>query len=86
MRHARAEALSQLEPLLTELRARDLLKERTPGSFYFKSKGFLHFHEDPAGLFADIKVGDDFQRFEVTHPPQRQTLLDFVDTLLPPNP
>jgi hypothetical protein len=58
VRHARAEALNQLEPLLTELRARDVLKERTPGSFYYKSKGFLHFHEDPAGLFADLKLGD----------------------------
>ena len=84
MRHARAEALADLEHLLTQLRARDALKERTPGSFYYKSKGFLHFHEDPAGLFADLKVGEIFQRFEVTHLPQRQHLLDLVNALLTP--
>jgi hypothetical protein len=27
-----------------------------------KSKAFLHFHEDPAGVFADVRVGDDFHR------------------------
>ncbi len=32
----------------------------------------MHFHEDPLGLFADIKVnGVDFERFEVNTALQR---------------
>jgi hypothetical protein len=39
--------------------------ERRPGVFYVKGKAFLHFHEDPAGIFADIKIGNDWERFAV---------------------
>jgi len=62
MKHAGAPALQQLQPLLAELRALHGLVERTPGAFYFKSKAFLHFHEDASGLHADVKL--DLQRFE----------------------
>ena len=63
MRHARAEALDALEPLLERLRAFAALKERSRGVFYVKSQAFLHFHEDPAGLFADVRGADggDYQ-------------------------
>lgn len=44
------------------------LNEKSRGCFYWKSRGFLHFHEDPKGLFADL--GDapsgGFDRIEVT--------------------
>ena len=68
MRHARAEALDALEPLLAQLRALPGLTEKSRGTFYRKSRAFLHFHEDPKGLFADIRAGDgaDFDRFDVT--------------------
>jgi len=67
MRHARAEALDQLEPLLTRIRAYGALKEKSRGIFYRGSKAFLHFHEDPAGLFVDIRGANpkDFDRFLV---------------------
>ena len=29
--------------------------EKKRGVFYFKSRAFLHFHEDPKGMFADIR-------------------------------
>ena len=59
MRHARAEDLDRIEPLLEEIRAAGagVLKEKQRGCFYLKQRGFLHFHEDPKGMFADI--GDD---------------------------
>jgi hypothetical protein len=67
MRHARPPALDQLEPLLERLRQIASLKERARGVFYLKSKAFLHFHEDPAGLFADIRSADgrDFERIQM---------------------
>jgi hypothetical protein len=63
MKHAGPEALDRIEPILAKLRKLDGLKERTRGSFYRGGVGFLHFHEDPAGMFADLKTGEHFERF-----------------------
>jgi hypothetical protein len=67
MKHAGAAALDQLEPLLAAIRAAGALKEKSRGIFYLKSKAYLHFHEDPAGIFADIRAADgkDFDRLKV---------------------
>lgn len=76
MKHATAAALDQLEGLLAELRTLPL-KEKSRGVFYRKSKAFLHFHEDPKGLFADIRNedGSDFDRFQVDDPAARAALV-----------
>jgi hypothetical protein len=68
MRHARDQDLDRVEPLLIRLRTLDGMMEKKRGVFYRKSKSFLHFHEDPKGMFADIRnaAGDDFDRFNVT--------------------
>jgi hypothetical protein len=67
MKHAGAAALDAIEPLLTQVRALPGLKEKSRGNFYFKSRAVLHFHEDPAGMFADLRApGDpDFTRLQV---------------------
>jgi hypothetical protein len=77
VKHAGPRALDALEPLLAALRALPGLKERTRGVFYWKSKAFLHFHEDPKGLFADLRdaAGKDFDRLDVTHPSGQERLL-----------
>jgi hypothetical protein len=68
MKHAGKDALDALEPLLETLRGLPGLKEKSRGAFDVKSRAFLHFHEDPAGLFADIRDADglDFERLDVT--------------------
>jgi len=70
MRHARPEDLDRIEPLLAQVRALGVLKEKSRGCFYLKSKGFLHFHEDPKGMFADIGGGDGkgFERVQIDDP------------------
>ena len=80
MKHAGLAALDQIEPLLERLRAFEGLKERSRGVFYLKSKAFLHFHEDPAGLFADLRArdGKDFDRFKVESPDERVGLVEQV--------
>ena len=66
MRHARSEDLDRLEPLLATLRAFPALKEKSRGVFYLGGKAFLHFHADPAGLFADVRAETgDFERLRV---------------------
>ena len=77
MKHAGQDALDQLEALLAELRTEPGMVEKKRGVFYRKSKAFLHFHEDPKGLFADIRTADggDFERLEVSSPAGRAALL-----------
>jgi hypothetical protein len=66
MKHAGPQTLAQLEPLLVKLRAVAGLVERKPGTFYLRSSAFLHFHEDPAGVFADVKLqGSSFERLHL---------------------
>ena len=65
MKHAARQTLDGLETLLTVIRAHSELKEKKQGIFYRKSRAFLHFHEDAAGLFADLRIGNEFQRFAV---------------------
>jgi hypothetical protein len=75
MKHAGQQALDQLEPVLAKLRRLDGLRERKRGAFYRGSSAFLHFHEDPAGFFADLKVADDFVRFPVNSDAEVEKLL-----------
>ena len=64
MRHARDADLDRLEDLLAQIRTLPDLKEKKRGVFYRKSRGFLHFHEDPKGMFADLSDPDE--RIDVT--------------------
>lgn len=84
MKHAGPAALDALEPLLAEIRRLPGLSERSRGVFYAKGRAFLHFHEDPKGLFADIRAddGSDFDRFDVTTAEGRARLLDTTRTRL----
>jgi hypothetical protein len=77
MRHARDADLDRLEDLLADLRALPGLVEKTRGVFYRKSRSFLHFHQDPKGLFADIGGGPNGvdQRIDVTDAAGRARLL-----------
>ena len=78
MKHATAGSLDKLDALLDHLREMAGLEEKRLGIFYFKSKAFLHFHEGPAGLFADLRVAGDWQRYPVSAAGERQILLDAV--------
>lgn len=75
MKHATSTALDALEPLLAQLRGVAGLREKKRGVFYRGSAACLHFHEDPAGFFADLRTGPTWTRYEVTTAQQRRTLL-----------
>ena len=82
MKHAGPEALDQLEALLAKLRELPELREKSRGAFYRGSRAFLHFHEDPAGLFADVRFEDDFERLGVTTTKEQDALLRRVRSAL----
>lgn len=86
MKHATPVALDALAGLLDELRAVDGLTERKRGLFYRGSSAFLHFHEDPAGFFADAKVSPAWVRFDVTTAKQRRALVREVRAFLRSQP
>ena len=78
MKHAGPDTLNVLEPLLGRLRAVGGLREKSRGVFYLKSRAFLHFHEDPTGLYADIRAPDglDFDRLKLDSPDTEAALVE----------
>lgn len=79
MKHAGPATLSRISPLLAELRARPELREARPGVFELKSRAFLHFHDDPSGVFADVRLAGDFVRLPVTSSSEQADLLERID-------
>ena len=82
MKHAGSDALSTISDLLVQIRAKDGLNEKRPGIFYRKSSAFLHFHQDPAGLFADLKNGTEFDRYPINTRRERAAMLAAIDRAL----
>ena len=81
MKHAGEAGLDQLEPLLIELRNVEGLVEKKRGVFYRKSAAFLHFHEDPTGLYADVRLRESFDRYRVETESERSELLASIRSL-----
>ncbi len=82
MKHATDIALDKLTNLLHQLRAFALLPEKKRGVFYLQSKAFIHFHEDPEGLFADLRTASEWRRLPVTTQAQQNTLIGQVNSVL----
>jgi hypothetical protein len=79
MRHAGPATLARIAPLLEALRARPALREPRPGVFYLRSRAFLHFHDDPGGVFADVRLALDFVRLPATSRSEQADLLEQID-------
>ncbi len=82
MKDAGPSTLARIKPLLAELRTRSALRENRPGVFYLKSRAFLHFHDDPAGVFADVRLTNEFVRMPVTSADEQAELLGVIDECL----
>ena len=86
MKHAGEAALDDLETVLGELRAlggEAGLREKKRGVFYLRSRAFLHFHEDPGGFYADVRLGGaDFERLRTTTRGEQRTLVRRVRAFL----
>ena len=86
MKHAGPATLATIMPLLQRLRAQPGLVERTPGCFYRGSKAFLHFHDDPTGLWADVKLRPPgFARLRASEAAEQEALLAAVHACLAPS-
>jgi hypothetical protein len=78
MKHVSAEGLDDLDDVVRRLREIDGLTEKKRGVFYRRSDAFLHFHEDPSGLYADVRLDDEFERVRVTTKAERKHLVSLV--------
>jgi hypothetical protein len=85
VRHARDADLDRIEDLLAQIRTLPGLKEKKRGCFYWKSRGFLHFHQDPKGMFADLAGPDRMDlRIDVTEPAGQAALMETARRRLAP--
>lgn len=50
----RQETIENLAILLNSLRSYEILSEVRPTNFHLNGKGFIHFHDEADGLWADI--------------------------------
>jgi hypothetical protein len=78
MKHASDAGLDDLDDVRQRLREIDGLTEKKRGVFYRGSRAFLHFHEDPSGLYADVRLDTEFERVRVTTKAERKRLLSLV--------
>jgi hypothetical protein len=78
MKHAGETTLDAIEPVLVRLRDLTGIQERKRGVFYRKSSAFIHFHEDPAGIFADVRCADGWVRLPVNTADDRKKLFASV--------
>ena len=81
MKHATRDGLAPIAQLLDAIRREPRLKEKSFGIFYLSGRAFLHFHEDPRGLFADLRGLEDWERFPVDRPQERAQLLARIAAL-----
>lgn len=75
MKHATPVTIEALAPLRRQLAAIPGVTERRPGSFARGSRAFLHFHEDPAGLFADLRGPQDWERLPANTAAERRAIV-----------
>ena len=63
---------------MAELRKLGSLRERKRGYFSWRSKAFLHFHEDSGDMYVDVKLDGTFQRMKVSSRSEQDALVSRV--------
>jgi hypothetical protein len=75
VKHATPATIEALEPLRAQIRAVDGLQERKPGLFTKNGRAHVHFHDDPTGVYADVRASEDWDRYRVSTVAERRILL-----------
>jgi hypothetical protein len=79
MKHSTLEALA---PLLKVLRAHPALHEIRPATFHLKGRNFVHFHEEPEGIFADVLLAKGRVHMPVSTATEQAELLQQIGEVL----
>lgn len=78
----REEIQKKLAPLLSVLRGYSVLREVREGSFHLDGKDFIHFHDEPDGLWADVRLAGGRVRRSVADADAQADLLEEVGATL----
>jgi hypothetical protein len=78
----RDSTLEILAPLLKVLRGHPTLHEIRPATFHLKGRNFVHFHEEPEGVFADVLLAKGRVHMPVSSPTEQAELLQRIDQTL----
>ena len=73
---------ARISRLLEELRDHPLLREPRSGVFYLESREILHFHDNPSGVWADLRLGGEIVRLPVTSRSEQLELLGRIEDSL----
>ena len=65
-RTVKESTLETLGPLLSFLRSYDGLNEVRGATFHLNGRDFIHFHDDPDGLWADVRLSKGRIRMPVS--------------------
>jgi hypothetical protein len=68
--------------LLNVLRAHPALDEVRPAAFHFNGRDFIHFHEEPEGIFADVRLAKGRVRMPVSTRFEQAELLESIERKL----
>ena len=71
-----------IAPLLAILRGHPVLREVRPAVFHLHGRDFIHFHEEPDGVFADVRLATGQIRMPVATQADRAELLERIEGAL----
>ena len=78
----RQASLDQIAPLLEVLRAHPALEEVRPLMFHLYGCDFLHFHDYPDGVAADVRLATRVVRMRVASEMEQAELLGQIEDCL----
>jgi hypothetical protein len=74
--------LEKLLPLLNFLRSYEVLEETGENKFLLGGRDFIHFHDDPDGLWADAKLSKGRIRVSVAGASEQGELMEMIASKL----
>jgi hypothetical protein len=74
--------LDCIAPLLEVLRGYSVLREVRPAVFHLNGGDFIHFHEGPEGVFADVRLAKGQVRMSVSTQSEQAELLERIEDAL----
>lgn len=78
----REETLRKLAPLLSVLRSYSVLQEVRGATFHLSGRDFIHFHDEPDGLWADVRLAKGRVRRSVADAASQAELLEEIEARL----
>ena len=78
----KAATLACIAPLLEYLRAHPALREVRPTVFHLDGRDFIHFHEEAAGIVADVRLAKGQIRMPVSLESEQAELLERLEETL----